>query len=146
MLGSKLDFEGYNEKLLEVQKLLEDSDNNELLDISRKLSPNGTLIDLETKLGKKIKNEEYLKKYGKNYNIQDIYNECIKYDLTFRPAKYFQGEYSLNFLKKIKRIKNETDLIVSEYDLSKQVFVLLPADKKQSFKRKRRFKNNGKGF
>ncbi len=114
------------QELKKLQLLLADPNESQYLDFSRKLSPDGQLVKKENELAIEMVKEKYGEQYNPTYSSAEIRAEMLKYNLAFMKAEYFKGEYSMDFLKKLKLFIEEKKLSVSDYDLKKQIYVLAP--------------------
>lgn len=77
-------------------------------------------------IGVKLTKESYTNQYNTTFSRNEINQECNKYFLGFVPAKEFRGQFSLEFLAKLKNFISEKNITISDYDLKTSLYVLAP--------------------
>lgn len=126
MLSSKIQDSTANEEVTKVQLLLDSPKEQELINFALSIAPNNKFSRTMDQLGVKLTKDKYTKEYHTTFSRKEIYQECNKYNLGFVQARNFTGEFSLEFLEKLKTFIAEKKIAISDYDLKTKLYVLAP--------------------
>lgn len=126
MLTSKIQETSSSQKVNEFQLLLDSPQDKSLIDFANNISPNNGFTRTMDELGVKLTKEKYTAEYHTTFSRAEINAECRKYNLGFVQAREYTGEYSLEFLAKLKAFIAEKKLTISDYDLKSKLYVLAP--------------------
>ena len=126
MLTSNLDSNKSNERLEKMQLYLASPEEDELVKLSQKLSPNNRFTQDQDLLGAKIEKDKFTAEYNTTFTKKEIFAECRKYNLGLIQAKDYTGEYSMDFLKKLQKFFEEKNIATSDRDYSTEVYILAP--------------------
>lgn len=126
MLSSKIQANAQDEQVNKVQLLLDSPKEKELIDFALAIAPNNEYSRTMDQLGVKLTKEKYTSEYHTTFSRQEIHQECNKYNLGFVQAREFKGQFSLEFLAKLKEFIKEKNIVINDYDLKTRLFVLAP--------------------
>lgn len=119
--------ENDNFRASNMQKLLENPEEQKLVDLAALISPNNVFEEDKELLGVKIIKDDLKSNFNTAFTLDEIYAECRKYNLAFNSSRYYKGEFSISFLKKIQEFIKEKKLAVSPDDYSRCLYILTPS-------------------
>lgn len=120
--------ETVEERVTEIQLLLDDPDKKSLVDFANLISPNNQFVKDQEALGEKIIKDELKANFNVAFKKSEIFAECKKYNLAFISAQKYEGEYSTEFLSKLKSFFEEKKMAVSINDYQSLLYVMAPAE------------------
>lgn len=123
-LKEKKKFEPLNEV-----KLLLESNETEKTRILRGLSQNSQINRVEKVVGKQLELEKLENSYdGRVYDISQIKNLCMDYNLRFLSSQFYTGIYDVEVAGKILEFSTKTNTNLTEYELKNSFFIMAPEE------------------
>lgn len=114
---------------LKEVKLLLQGEESEDARILRGLSNNSNYARIEKATGQVLEVESLDKKYAGNvFTYEQIKKLAVDYHLRFLAASYYTGSFDVEVAAKIKEFAKETLAPIDNYSLSRNYFILAPAE------------------
>lgn len=130
--------EKVNQSLIVYQKLLDTPENKKYLEIADKIMPNSNFKkarkEMDIKISKdKIKSQikDLSKEFKKKVLTREEINEdCLRYNLNFIQSTNYEGNFDIDYVKKISDFLESNSFLISEYEYEKKIYFLVPEDTK----------------
>jgi len=127
MLQSKLQLQEQDSRATKLQLLLANPEDDALIKLARAISPNNQFTRDEDALGIKVTKDKYTEEFNVTFSKAELHAEACKYNLAFIPGKSYQGEYTPEFLRKLKDFLESTSIhTMDASDLQNQIWILSP--------------------
>lgn len=116
-----------DEAVKEVKLLMAGSHAQDM-NIMRHLAGNSVLVNKEKELGKLLEMEKLEQQYGEVFTVDQIKTLAIKYHLRFLSSSRYTGKMEMQTISRLKQFAKETSTSIDEYTLSRNFFILAPAE------------------
>lgn len=132
-------------ELSSMQRLLSNPEEKVMVDLVKRLSPKGEMVQKENEYGIFLEKNKFSEEFGvKCFSTEEIIDECQKYDLVFIRCTKYTGAYNdLEFVRKIDNIvKNAPGLNVHGDHYGDAMWLLGKRDHSVKIDKQTKFKND----